>query len=74
MYLDTTCKNVKWQILISPLFVFIILLYEQSGVSLPQWLLEHQAGSHAAFGYLSEIIVIYILIPVYQQIKLSIVH
>lgn len=43
IYLDVTCKNVKCQLLISPLLLFIILLYEQSRVSLPRCLLEHQA-------------------------------
>lgn len=41
IYLDVTCKNLKWQHLISPLLLFIILLYEQSRVSLPRCLLEH---------------------------------
>lgn len=35
IYLNVTCTNEKWQILISPLLLFIILLYEQSRVSLP---------------------------------------
>lgn len=69
IYLDVTCKDVIWQLLISPLLPFIILLCEQSRVSLPRCLLEHQAWFHAAFGYLTEINVIYILIPAYQQIK-----
>lgn len=69
IYLNVTCKNVKWQVFIPPLLLFIILLYEQSRVSLPRCLLEHQTWFYAAFGYLTEINVIYILIPAYQQIK-----